>query len=710
MPAQRSESQRAFQSPYSHGFARVCAAVPEVRVGDPLINAQRTLELAQRAHDEHAALVIFPELGLAAYSSEDLFHQGALLDAATSALARIVSASAELRPLIVVGVPVATEGGLFNTAVVVHHGRILGVVPKSYVPEYREYYEKRQFRAARDAIADEVRLLGERVPFGSDVVFACTDLPSLAVGVEICEDLWAPVPPSTYAALAGATVLANLSASNITIGKDGYRRMLCEAQSGRAISAYVYTAAGLGESTTDVAWDGQALIYENGQLLAESERFSDHPQLILADVDLDRVLSDRMSTSSYGDSIHDLRDRLRAVRRIEFELGAPREPFRMRRHVERFPYVPADPISRNERCEEVYNIQVRGLQTRLRATGIEKLVIGVSGGLDSTHALIVAVRAMDRLGLPRANVLGYTLPGFATSRRTLRNAHALMNALGASATELDIRPSATQMLRDLGHPAADGERQHDITYENVQAGERTSHLFRLANHHHAIVLGTGDLSELALGWSTYGVGDHMSHYNVNASVPKTLIRFMLGWAIDTGQINDAAGDVLRSVLETPISPELIPASDPDGDEPEQDSEATVGPYELQDFFLYYILRFGYRPSKVAYLAEHAWSDRARGGWPDLIPGERHTEYSLAEIRHWLEVFLHRFFQTSQFKRSAVPNSPKVGSGGSLSPRSDWRAPSDGHADAWLQELRAQVPGDPTPAVRSAPPAAPRSPR
>ncbi|HEY1568675.1 MAG TPA: NAD(+) synthase, partial [Solirubrobacteraceae bacterium] len=490
-----------FESPYAHGFVRVAAAVPRVRVGDPRFNGARTVELAQRAHAEHAALVIFPELGLAAYSSEDLFHQGALLDAVGGALHEIVRASASLRPVIVVGAPVRAEGGLFNAALVIHGGEILGAIPKSYIPEYHEYYEKRQFRAARDLVGDELRLLGTTVPFTPEMIFACRDLPEFVLGVEICEDVWTPIPPSTYHALAGATVLANLSASNITIGKDGYRRLLCEAQSGRTISGYVYTAAGLGESTTDMAWDGQALIYENGQLLHESRRFSDEPELILGDLDLDRILADRMMTSSYGDSIHDLRDRARQIRRIEFDLGVPAGTFALQRRVERFPYVPADPLSRNERCEEVYNIQVRGLQTRLLATGIEKIVIGVSGGLDSTHALIVAARAMDRLGLPRANVLGYTLPGFATSARTLRNAHALMQALGVSAAEMDIKPSANQMLRDLGHPAADGaEPQYDVTYENVQAGERTSHLFRLANYHGALVLGTGDLSELALGW------------------------------------------------------------------------------------------------------------------------------------------------------------------------------------------------------------------
>jgi NAD+ synthase (glutamine-hydrolysing) len=681
-----------FHSPYTHGFARVAAAVPHIRVGDPRFNGTRTIELARRADSDHVALVIFPELGLAAYSSEDLFHQEALLDGVLEALDEIVAASAHLRPVIVVGAPLRAEGGLFNAAVVIHRGRILGAVPKSYIPEYREYYEKRQFRAARDLVGDQLELLGNTVPFTPDIIFAARDLPSFVLGVEVCEDLWTPIPPSTYTALAGATVLANLSASNITIGKSGYRRMLCEAQSGRAIAGYVYTAAGLGESTTDVAWDGQALIYENGQLVCESERFSDEEELIVADIDLDRVLSDRRSTSSYGDAIHDLRERVRGIRRIEFELGKPAERFALQRRIERFPYVPANPVSRNERCEEVYNIQVRGLQSRLLATGIKKVVIGVSGGLDSTHALIVAARAMDRLDLPRTNVLGYTLPGFATSARTLRNSHALMKALGVSAAEMDIRPSATQMLRDLGHPAAEGEPQYDVTYENVQAGERTSHLFRLANYHQGLVLGTGDLSELALGWSTYGVGDQMSHYSVNASVPKTLIRFLIRWAIDTDQFGAEANDVLGDIVETAISPELIPASgDADHDGPEQHSEDTVGPYELQDFFLYYILRFGYRPSKVAYLADHAWGDRDRGDWPDLIPGEQRNQYSLEEIRHWLEVFLDRFFRTSQFKRSALPNAPKVGSGGSLSPRSDWRAPSDSQSAAWLQELRARVP-------------------
>jgi NAD+ synthase (glutamine-hydrolysing) len=692
----RSSGSPEFASLYSHGFARLAAAVPHVRIAEPEFNASRTIELAQRASEERAAVVLFPELGLSGYSIEDLFHQQALLDGVLDGLAAIRAASAYLVPVIIAGAPLRAQSGIFNTAVVIHRGRLLGVIPKSYLPEYHEFYEKRHFRAARDAILDELEVLDERVPFGPRLLFACRDIPELCLHVEVCEDLWAPIPPSTYGALAGATVLANLSDSNITVGKTDYRRLLCASQSGRTIAGYLYTSAGLGESTTDLAWDGQALIYENGDCLAESGRFSDEEQLIFADLNLDRLLSDRAATSSFGDSIHDHRRALARVRRIEFEAGIGGSggvPVPLRRTVERFPYVPADPVRRTERCQEVYNIQVRGLETRLRATGIQKAVIGVSGGLDSTHALIVTARAMDRLGLPRENVLAYTMPGFATSRLTLSNAQRLMAALGVSAHELDIRPGATQMLKDIGHPAADGQAQYDITYENVQAGQRTSALFRLANYHSGLVVGTGDLSELALGWSTYGVGDQMSHYNVNASVPKTLIQFLLRWAIDTEQYSPEASQVLGAVLDTEISPELIPRHGDDAGEPGADSEAVVGPYELQDFFLYYVLRFGFRPAKVAFLAHHTWGDRSRGVWPNLIPVERRHEYSLREIKHWLGVFLERFFHTSQFKRSALPNGPKVGSGGALSPRGDWRAPSDSTAAAWLAQLQREVPDE-----------------
>jgi NAD+ synthase (glutamine-hydrolysing) len=681
-----------FQALHRHGLVRIAAAVPQVRVGDPRFNGERTLALARQAAARGAALVAFPELGIAAYTADDLFHQDALRDGVEEALAALVSASAELAPVILVGAPVRAEQRLFNAAIAIQRGRVLGVVPKSYLPNYREFYEKRYFRAARDALADTITVAGERVPFGADLLFACAEVPELVLHVEVCEDLWAPIPPSSYGALAGATVLVNLSASNITVGKADYRRLLCASQSGRMIAAQVYVAAGAGESTTDLAWDGQALVYENGELLTAGERFAPGEQLIAADVDLERLVQDRIRTTSFNDNARDHREELERMRRVGFALGDPDGPSGLERAIERFPYVPHDPRLRDERCREVYAIQVAGLVTRLRATGIERVVIGVSGGLDSTQALLVAVRAIDQLALPRENVLAYTMPGFATSTHTLENARRLMHALGVSANELDIRPSATQMLKDIGHPAAGGEAEYDVTYENVQAGERTSHLFRLANRHGALVVGTGDLSELALGWSTYGVGDQMSHYAVNASVPKTLIQFLIRWVADTEALDGDAREVLHSVLDTAISPELIP-DDGGAERPSADSESVLGPFELADFFLYYTLRFGYRPSKVAFLAHHAWGSRDRGSWPDLIPPDRRNEYTLAEIKRWLEAFLRRFFETSQFKRSAIPNAPKVGSGGSLSPRGDWRAPSDGSADLWLAELAANVPDE-----------------
>lgn len=686
-----------FDSIYRHGYVRVAAAVPRVQIAEPAANVAQTLALARAADAQGAALVVFPELGLTAYTADDLFHQDVLLEATLAAIETVREASAALATLVVVGAPLHVQDGLFNVALVIHAGRILGAVPKSYLPAYGEFYEKRQFRAARDAIRTEVEIGGVSVPFGSDLLFTATDLPQFTMHVELCEDLWAPIPPSTYAALAGATVLANLSASNVTVGKPEYRRLLCAGHSARTLSAYVYTAAGLGESTTDMAWDGQALIYENGELLAEAERYPASGTLTSADIDLDRLSADRMRLTSFGDCVHDHRELLRWVRRVEFRLRPPTRVLPLTREVARFPYVPTDPASRDQRCREVSLIQASGLQTRLEATGIERVVIGVSGGLDSTLALLVAARTMDRLRLPRTDILAYTMPGFGTSATTLGSARELMQALGVTAGELDIRPASQLMLESIGHPAASGAEVYDTTYENVQAGERTAHLFRLANLHGALVLGTGDLSELALGWSTYGVGDQMSHYNVNASVPKTLIQFLLRWALDTGELGAQAGTaleaVLHTVLDTPISPELIPAPAGTAIEPEQHSENTVGPYELQDFFLYHVLRYGNRPSKVAWLAHAAWGRRTRGVWPDLIPQARRNEYTLEEIERWLRVFLARFFQTSQFKRSALPNAPKVGSGGSLSPRGDWRAPSDGNARTWLAELDRGLSGE-----------------
>ncbi|MBC8161697.1 MAG: NAD(+) synthase [Roseiflexaceae bacterium] len=678
-----------FDSIYRHGFARAAVCIPFVRVADPAYNGAQTLGLARRAAEAGAAVALFPELGISAYSNDDLFQQDALLDATLAALAELAAETRDLATVLIVGAPLRFESKLFNCAVLLQRGQVLGIVPKSYLPNYREFYEKRQFAAGRDALAQEVTLLGQRVPFGNDVMFEADDLPGFVLHAEICEDVWTPIPPSTFAALAGATVLANLSASNITIGKAEYRRDLCASQSGRCVAAYLYSAAGPGESTTDLAWDGHALIYENNELLAESARFPAEEQIITADIDLERLAQERMRLSSFNDSTADHRERLRTMRRVRFRLGLPERELPLQRTVERFPYVPNDPRVRDERCYEAYNIQVHGLLKRLAATKIEKIVIGVSGGLDSTHALIVAAKTMDRLHLPRTNILAYTMPGFATGETTRSNAHALMAALGVSAHEIDIRPSCVQMLKDLGHPFARGEPVYDVTFENVQAGERTSHLFRLANYQNGLVLGTGDLSELALGWSTYGVGDHMSHYNVNASVPKTLIQFLIRWVIDTAQFDQHTSATLQAILDTEISPELVPA---DGDTPIQSTQAKIGPYELQDFNLYYITRYGFRPSKVAFLSRHAWGDRARGAWPSGLREEQRNQYDLAAIKKWLEVFLFRFFQISQFKRSAVPNGPKVGSGGSLSPRGDWRAPSDSEATAWIEELRRNVPG------------------
>jgi NAD+ synthase (glutamine-hydrolysing) len=675
---------------YKHGFIRAAVGVPEVRVADPAFNAEKTVELMEQAAAERVVLLLFPELGLSAYSCEDLFHQQALLDGTLIALQRVLRASAALDLVAVVGLPLQVDGLLFNCAVVLQRGKILGIVPKTFLPNYREFYEYRQFAPAAAAHSQTTNLLDHKdIPFGERLLFQCEEERRLTFFVEICEDLWVPIPPSCTAALAGATVLLNPSASNITIAKDEYRHSLVANQSARCLAAYLYAAAGPGESTTDLAWDGHALVYENGTLVAESERFRYESQLVIAELDLERLTQERMRQNSFAQSMLRQSNDLQRCRKIGFNLPLPKtERLLCRRSVERFPYVPSNPEMRDRRCYEAYNIQVQGLVKRLQSTGISKVVIGVSGGLDSTHALIVIARAMDLLGLPRTNILAYTMPGFATSQRTLSNAKLLTSALDCALQEIDIRPSCELMLRDIDHPYSRGEPIYDITFENVQAGERTSHLFRLANLHQALVVGTSDLSELALGWCTYGVGDHMSHYAVNASVPKTLIQFIIRWVAETKQLGTQASQVLRSILETEISPELIPG-DPNGEQPAQRTEDVIGPYELQDFNLYYTLRFGYKPSKIAFLSYCSWRDRALGEWPD-IPRERRNQYSIADIKRWLAVFASRFFETSQFKRSCIPNSPKVGSGGSLSPRGDYRAPSDSEAAVWLEEIK-QIP-------------------
>jgi NAD+ synthase (glutamine-hydrolysing) len=675
---------------YNHGFVRVAVGTPEVRVADTTFNGARTIELMEQAEREKAVLALFPELGLTAYSCEDLFHQQALLNSALETLRAVLQASEALNLIGVIGMPLQVDHLLFNCAVVIHRGKILGIVPKTFLPNYREFYEYRQFAPASAARSYLVNVLGQdEIPFGERLLFCCKEDHRFTFFVEICEDLWVPISPSSSAALAGATVILNLSASNITIAKDEYRHSLVANQSARCLAAYLYTAAGTGESTTDLAWDGHAIVYENGDLVAESERFRYNSQLVVAELDLERLTLERMRQNSFGQSMQRYQEELRQFRRINFDIALPNSGRLLcRRLYDRFPYVPSDPALRDRRCYEAYNIQVQGLVKRLQSSRVSKLVIGISGGLDSTHALIVAARAMDVLKLPRSNILAYTMPGFATSQRTMENAKALMEAVDCAAHELDIRPACEQMLRDINHPYARGEPVYDITFENVQAGERTNHLFRLANHHQGLVLGTSDLSELALGWCTYGVGDHMSHYSINASVPKTLIQFLIRWAADTNQLGEKASRVLRSILGTEFSPELIPG-DPNSEQPAQKTEDVIGPYELQDFNLYYTTRFGYLPSKIAFLCYCSWRDRTLGQWPD-IPEERQHQYAIPEIKRWLSVFALRFFQLSQFKRSCIPNAPKVGSGGSLSPRGDYRAPSDSEATAWLQEI-GQIP-------------------
>jgi NAD+ synthase (glutamine-hydrolysing) len=676
-----------FHSAYRHGFVRVAACTHHTALADPAANAESVLRMVRDCHDDGVALAVFPELTLSGYSIEDILLQDGLLDAVEVALADVVAASVELLPVLVVGAPLRHRHRVYNTAVVIHRGTVLGVVPKSYLPNYREFYERRQIAAGDDA-GGTIRVAGGDVPFGPDLLFAATDLPNFVLHVEVCEDMWVPIPPSAEAALAGATVLANLSGSPITIGRADDRKLLARSASSRCLAAYVYSAAGEGESTTDLAWDGQTMIYENGVLLAESERFPKGERRSVADVDTDLLRAERLRMGTFDDNRRHHGARVDAFRRLEFVVDPPAGDIGLLREVERFPFVPSDPARLQQDCYEAYNIQVSGLEQRLRALNYPKVVIGVSGGLDSTHALIVAARAMDREGRPRSDILAFTLPGFATGDRTKGNAVALSEALGVTFAEIDIRDTASLMLTEMGHPFGRGEKVYDVTFENVQAGLRTDYLFRLANQRGGIVLGTGDLSELALGWSTYGVGDQMSHYNVNGGVPKTLIQHLIRWVISSGQFDDDVNAVLQSVVDTEITPELVPAGE---DEEIQSSEAKVGPYVLQDFSLYQVLRWGFRPSKVAYLALQAWGDPERGDWPTGYPVDKRPAYSLAEIRGWLKVFVQRFYSFSQFKRSALPNGPKVSAGGALSPRGDWRAPSDMSARIWLDEIEREVP-------------------
>ncbi len=674
----------SFYSLYAQGFVRVAACTPVVISADPSANARAIVNLAQQAAATGAVVAVFPELCVTGYAIDDLLLQDVVLDAAQAALAEIAEATKHLTPVLFVGAPLRKDDRLYNCAVAIHAGKILGVTPKSFLPNYREFYEKRWFAPGVGTDGGLIAVAGATVPFGPDLIFAASDLPDLAIHAEICEDLWSPAPPSQAGALAGATLLLNLSASNIVIGKARLRATLCAAQSGRLSAAYVYCAAGAGESTTDLAWDGQASMFELGETVCEGERFSLQPGLLVTDLDLERIRLERLRNGTFHDAAVACGEPARRFRHIPFIAAPPMGDLGLMRNVARFPFVPADPARLDQDCFEAYNIQVSGLVRRLQATGVSRLVIGVSGGLDSAHALIVAARAFDLIGLPRANILGFTLPGFATGKASKSLAWRLMTALEITGEEIDIKPAARRMLADLGHPFAKGEPVYDLTFENVQAGLRSDYLFRAAGQRGALVLGTGDLSENALGWQTYGVGDQMSHYNPNGGVPKTLIQHLIRWTSVRGGFAPAANKVLQTIVAAQISPELVPA---DAAGVSQSTEAVVGPYALQDFNLYYIHRYGLRPSKVAFLAHHAWGDAAAGSWPEAIPVYGRLAYDLKTIRHWLEVFLVRFFQTSQYKRSAMPNGPKVSGGGALSPRGDWRAPSDVTAAAWLAELK-----------------------
>ena len=683
-----------FRSAYDQGFARVAAVTLPVTLADPAANAAAVIARARRLGEEGVCLAVFPELGLTGYSIDDLLLSDVLLRETLAAIETIRAASAGFLPAIVVGAPLRVGGRLFNCAVVIAGGAVRGAAPKSYPPAYREFYEKRHFACGGDAGERDIDVNGARVPFGTDLLFEVDDVPGLVFHAEVCEDMWVPVPPSSLAALAGATVLVNLSGSPVTVGRAEDRELLVRASSSRGLAAYVFAAAGQGESSTDLAWDGQTLVYENGELLGSTERFGEGARAAVVDVDIEGLLAERVRQGSFEDNRRALLRPgagFRTVRIGRGDLTVPRTDIGLRRAVDRFPFVPDDPARLAQDCYEAYNIQVAALVQRLRAIGEPRIVIGVSGGLDSTHALIVAARAVDRLGLGREHIHAITMPGFATSAGTKSNALALARALGCHVEELDIRPLAERMLAAMDHPYGRGERGrevYDVTFENVQAGLRTDLLFRIAGRRGGIVLGTGDLSELALGWCTFGVGDQMAHYGVNAGIPKTLIQHLIRWVVAERLFPDDVGHVLLDILGTEISPELVPAHE---GEPIQSTQARIGPYALQDFTLWHVLRRGSRPSRIAFLAERAWSDPSAGAWPPGLPEEERVAYDLAAIRKWELVFFRRFF-SNQFKRSTLPNGPKVVAGGSLSPRGDWRMPSDASGAAWIAELERNVPG------------------
>lgn len=638
-----------------HGFVRVAAAVPRIRVADCGFNTQNIIKMLEQADGSGVQIVAFPELSVTAYTCGDLFHQHTLVKGAEEHLEMIAEATIKTDVTAIIGMPLRAENQLFNCAVVVSRGKILGAVPKSYIPNYKEFYEERWFASGLGIKGSSAVICGQSVPFGTDLLFEAEGQPDICFGIEICEDLWVPVPPSCWQSLSGATLLFNLSASNDLIGKYEYRKELIKQQSGKCIAGYVYTSSGIDESTTDVVFGGHSIIAENGGIKAESKRFLRDEQLVVSDIDVQWLSNDRLKNTSFMAGTP-----AAAFRKVPFQLKQTDDAESLARYIDAHPFVPSNPKARDRRCEEIFDIQTSGLAKRLSHTGMKTAVIGISGGLDSTLALLVTAKTFDLLGISRSNILAVTMPGFGTTDITYTNALQLMKSMEVTIKEINIKDSCLQHFKDIGHDPA----IHDVTYENVQARERTQILMDLANKMGGLVIGTGDLSELALGWCTYN-GDHMSMYAVNCSIPKTLVKYLVQWVADN-IVDESTREVLLKVLDTPISPELLPP-DPNG-EICQKTEDIVGPYELHDFFLYHMVRYGASPSKILFLAKQAFA----GVYDDCT------------IIKWLKSFYRRFF-SQQFKRSCLPDGPKVGTI-SLSPRGDWRMPSDASAKLWLDEL------------------------
>ena len=639
------------------GYIRVAAAVPKVRVADTNYNARQIIDLIQQADTEATDIIVFPECSITAYTANDLFHQQILQRAALDALVEIREKTKHSKIISIVGLPVAADNQLFNCAAVIQSGRVLGIVPKTFIPGYKEYYEQRWFASGAKMISDFLEIGGEEIPAGTDLLFRAENFTNFTFGVEICEDLWVPAPPSSAQAIAGATVLINLSASNELISKKNYRENLVRQQSGNCVAAYILASAGVHESTTDMVFSGQAIIAENGVILDKNKRFERENNLIFADIDINRLTLDRQFLTSFSESIAQSEKDFRVV---FFSPNEKNWSPPLKRKIAPLPFVPENIAERKERCDEIFSIQTAGLAKRLEHCGCENVVIGLSGGLDSTLALLVCVKTFDLLGLDRKNIRAITMPGFGTTDRTFDNVKKISGALGISLEEIDIRDACEKQFKDIGHDS----KTHDIVFENVQARQRTFILMNMANKIGGLVIGTGDLSELALGWSTYN-GDHMSMYNVNCGVPKTLVKFLIQWVAET-QTHEKAKKVLADILDTPISPELLP---PDSQgKIAQKTEDKIGPYELHDFFLYHFVRCSAPPEKILFLAKHAFSNK----------------YSDDEIRKWLKIFIKKFF-AAQFKRSCVPDGPKVGSV-SLSPRGDWRMPSDAAPNVWTKTI------------------------